>query len=407
MTESINAPRRSDRPKTPNPRYRDNATQSETDEDNRAKHARRAESDRNPNPKRSRRDQLIGQRRKTPDSNDVDPETAPDPPHSNEITYGATNELRIIAINCGGHLYRDRKLVADYVGITHPDVLVISETGLDDYYARQCTVYDTIAGYTWQHLTRDQVRKGRNRAISLLIRDKWLALIPKVEGNEDVCALYFTVRLEKWNIIVLAVYGEPDAPNQYWNKLQEWVKKVTTSTDRIIIIGDLNIAPNPRIDRFSPGAEHLTTSGIATLRRILEENQLEDIWRTTHGSHVQYTYKARREDENAPRPMSRVDLALTSTSLHDHITSCEILSGYGELTADHEPIELIVRLPRPIPNMEPIAPPPETRITEINVRALTDPKAKEEYQQCSQTRCSRRSTTQRTRRMRTQHSKTR
>lgn len=390
MTDPEQLRRRSSRRRTPNSRYTD--ADQDLDIEQAESKRRRVQNQRNrprdidtdtphATPKRSRTTQNTRHKRNRTDSDDetenhhITSEKAPQPT--------PTEQLQIMAINCGGRLYKYRQLIHEYVSATHPDILVLSETGLDDYHAGLCKVYATVSGYTWYHLTNSEVCDGRNRAISLLVQDKWLAFVAKVDPERDLCAFHISLRIDKWNIALLAIYGEPDAPPKYWEQLDKWISKTITPADRTIIIGDLNIAPDPQIDRYTHGdTQHRPTEATRIFKRILEQHQLEDIWRVTHGGRQQYTYRARRQDENAQRPMSRIDLALTSVTMHDNITSCEILSGYGELTADHEPIEVTVRLPRAIPNIEAnTSLPPETCVTEIQVRGLRDYLTKYAYQE--------------------------
>jgi exonuclease III len=323
------------------------------------------------------------------------------PPHKNgaagisnnrkakkKVRNGDTTEMKIIAINSQSTLHTNSTELETFVTTHRPDVLFVAETGLDEYSAMR---FQTPGGYTASHLyPKGGTEETKRRSISVFVADKWITLITpanmQVEHNRELCAIHFRIQLKKWNLLLVGAYGKSADTRTYWDTFRNWIEKNAKPADRVVIIGDLNVAPQPQRDRYTPeGSERAeATSQTRALREMCEAAELIDIWREKHPHKIEFTWHALRklDTPDTEIPKSRIDLALISLALREHIPRCEILDELGTLTPDHRPIALNLILPEPITNMEqhPKALPEISRKV-IDVKKLQEADIKEKYQQ--------------------------
>ncbi len=115
-------------------------------------------------------------------------------------------------------------------------------------------------------------------------------------------------------------------------------------TPRLLIAGDLNIAPSD-LDVYDPpafaGSTHVTPAERSRLQAILDRG-LHDAYRELHPDTVQYTWWDYRAGHFHKGLGLRIDLALVSTELAAGLRSCGIDRDYrkGFKPSDHAPLLL-------------------------------------------------------------------
>jgi exonuclease III len=288
----------------------------------------------------------------------------------------STDCFKIMSVNVHGALVNRQDALSVFIADHSPDFLFITETGLKRYHLRKMM---KIRNYTHTHV----VTKEASRGISLYIEDKWLPFIMPVNltetHNEELSAIHFSVHHIATPIHVIGLYGNPsEGRAAYWEKMHVWIERVTNASDRVILIGDMNEAPDPIVDREQLGG--LGRAPCAPFSRLLKEGAYADVWRMLHGEKKQFTFMAARK-KAAEAPRSRIDLVLASKNMLDSVPHCEILD-MPPLCTDHFPIEAIVNLPehiRNMPNKE--QPLPEIPIHTFNVELLRDPAVASQYQE--------------------------
>jgi len=113
----------------------------------------------------------------------------------------------------------------------------------------------------------------------------------------------------------------------------------------LLIVGDFNVAPSDR-DVYEPtwleGSYHTAAAEREDLRHILREGELVDVYRHLHPDDHGYTCWDQREGHYARDYGLRIDLALASSRLAEHITRCEVKHAYrqGRRPSNHAPLEL-------------------------------------------------------------------
>jgi exodeoxyribonuclease-3 len=113
----------------------------------------------------------------------------------------------------------------------------------------------------------------------------------------------------------------------------------------LLIAGDFNVAPSDR-DVYEPtwleGSSHTAAAEREDLRQILREGELVDVYRHLHPDEHGYTCWDQREGHYARDYGLRIDLALASSRLAEHITRCEVKHAYrqGRRPSNHAPLEI-------------------------------------------------------------------
>ena len=113
----------------------------------------------------------------------------------------------------------------------------------------------------------------------------------------------------------------------------------------LLIAGDFNVAPSDR-DVYEPtwleGSYATAAAEREDLRHILHEGELVDVYRHLHPDDHGYTCWDQREGHYARDYGLRIDLALASSRLAEHITRCEVKHAYrqGRRPSNHAPLEI-------------------------------------------------------------------
>jgi exodeoxyribonuclease-3 len=113
----------------------------------------------------------------------------------------------------------------------------------------------------------------------------------------------------------------------------------------LLIAGDFNVAPSDR-DVYEPtwleGSYQTAAAEREDLRHILNEGELVDVYRHLHPEDHGYTCWDQREGHYARDYGLRIDLALASSKLTEHITRCEVKHAYrqGRRPSNHAPLEI-------------------------------------------------------------------
>jgi exodeoxyribonuclease-3 len=113
----------------------------------------------------------------------------------------------------------------------------------------------------------------------------------------------------------------------------------------LLIAGDFNVAPSDR-DVYEPtwldGSSHTAAVERAQLREIMQEGELLDVYRHLHPDEHGYTCWDQRDGHYARDYGLRIDLALASSRLAEHIVRCEVKHAYrqGKRPSNHAPLEI-------------------------------------------------------------------
>lgn len=113
----------------------------------------------------------------------------------------------------------------------------------------------------------------------------------------------------------------------------------------MLIAGDFNVAPSDR-DVYEPtwleGTYHTAPAERRDLSMILREGELVDVYRSLHPDEDGFTCWDQRGGHYARDYGLRIDLALASGNLVEHVTRCEVKHAYrqGRKPSNHAPLEI-------------------------------------------------------------------
>jgi exodeoxyribonuclease-3 len=113
----------------------------------------------------------------------------------------------------------------------------------------------------------------------------------------------------------------------------------------LLIAGDFNVAPSDR-DVYEPtwleDTYHTALAEREELSQILNEGELVDVYRHLHPDERGYTCWEQRGGHYARDYGLRIDLALASSRLAEHIVRCEVKHAYrqGRRPSNHAPLEI-------------------------------------------------------------------
>lgn len=116
----------------------------------------------------------------------------------------------------------------------------------------------------------------------------------------------------------------------------------------MLIAGDFNVAPSDS-DVYEPswleGSYHTAPAEREDLQKILNEGDLVDVYRDLHPDEHGFTCWDQRGGHYARDYGLRIDLALASSKLAEHIMRCEVKHAYrqGRRPSNHAPLEIELR----------------------------------------------------------------
>lgn len=232
--------------------------------------------------------------------------------------------------------------VLDWLGANAPDVLALQETKLTDenfpLEAVEAAGYRAV--YAGQK-TYNGVAVLSKRPATDSVRD-----IPELD---DPARRILAATIDGVRVVNLyVVNGQAVDSDKYAYKL-EWLDKVTRyvaqelrAHERLIVLGDFNIAPEDR-DVHDPGKWHekilCSTRERDALRTLLDAGFV-DAFRLFHEDAGHFSWWDYRSGAFRRNLGLRIDLILASRSLGKACTACTIDAGPRKLErpSDHAPV---------------------------------------------------------------------
>ena len=232
--------------------------------------------------------------------------------------------------------------VLDWLAKARPDVLAIQETKVTDEQFPKLEI--NAAGY-------DVVFAGQKayNGVALISRSKGKDIVTDVPDLDDAQRRILGATIGATRILNLyIVNGSEVGSDKYAYKL-EWLEKVTryvqaqlAEHERLIVLGDFNIAPDDR-DVHDPQAWHekilCSTPEREALRAMLQLG-LCDTFRLFDQPEAVFSWWDYRAAAFRRNRGLRIDLILASNALSTACTSCHIDKEprKWERPSDHTPV---------------------------------------------------------------------
>ncbi|HWY17367.1 MAG TPA: exodeoxyribonuclease III [Solirubrobacteraceae bacterium] len=256
-----------------------------------------------------------------------------------------TDRIRVVSWNVNGIRARWPRLV-ELLEEQQPDVVCLQETRCPDHRFPYGQLRDL--GYEAQHSC------GRGGAgVAILVRadhevdKRSLAL----DHDHDMAAgRWLQVSLD--GLTISSVYvpagslEEADDAEAKLAFLEAIARQVYGEQERpLLITGDFNVAPTDQ-DVYEPewliDSSHTGAAERESVREIIAEGELVDVYRRLHPGERGYTCWDQRDGHYARDYGLRIDLALASEHLTPYVTRCDVNHAYrqGRKPSNHAPLEI-------------------------------------------------------------------
>lgn len=146
--------------------------------------------------------------------------------------------------------------------------------------------------------------------------------------DKDGRIVLLNIQINDTIFSIVCLYGPNNttARKSFFKKVDLFVKENGIGIP--IIGGDFNETLK-NIDRISPSNNHKNNKPVSSLKSLLKDNNLIDIWRVMNENIQQFTW--RRKDKSQA---SRIDLILIDSNLRPQIDTCKIKPATIQYT-DH------------------------------------------------------------------------
>ena len=258
--------------------------------------------------------------------------------------------LRIITWNVAGLrglLRRAPQALADLLKEQTPDLLCLQETRLQERDIAAMQQLDILRPYflLW-HCSTDRLGHA---GVAMFSRRRPTTYRCGLPGAAfDTCGRALSVALN--GIVFINVYV-PNAGDQLKNlrpRLRQWdpalgayVASLTEHGHKVVLLGDLNVAPQP-LDVYDPlRLQH--SAGFSpqerrSFARHLLAQGLVDVWRHLHPNQQQFSFFSWRGGMRAKQKGWRLDHFLLPQQLLPQVVDCSILPT--PTASDHQPVRL-------------------------------------------------------------------
>ncbi len=265
--------------------------------------------------------------------------------HRDESTDAAEKKIRVISWNVNGIRARWPRL-AELLSEQQPDVVCLQETRCPDHRFPYGPLRDL--GYEAQHSC------GRNGAgVAILVRaDHEVGQRSLALDNDHGMAAGRWLQITLDGLTISSVYvpaGSLDEEHDTDAKLaflEAIARQVYGEQERpMLIAGDFNVAPTDQ-DVYEPewlqDCSHTGAAERESVREIIAEGKLADVYRRLHPEERGYTCWDQRDGHYARDYGLRIDLALASEQLTPYVTRCDVNHTYrqGSKPSNHAPLEI-------------------------------------------------------------------
>jgi len=261
--------------------------------------------------------------------------------------------LRIATWNICGWAASQKKGFKRYVEAEDPDILVLSETKVND------VPVDPLLKQRYPHQYWSISAKKSYSGLAILSKHEALSVDMTLPGHPDPSSVkgrIVTLEFEAFYLIGTYVVNAGTQlktleQKKVWNTHFDAYLRNLDKTKPVIWTGDLNVAPT-ELDLKNAKKNWNKTAGYTEVettafKNILElpddpdANKFVDVWRKMHPEDQQYTYFSYRFDCRLKGIGWRLDMFVLSERLSDRAKMCEIRGEiYG--ASDHCPVVLEV-----------------------------------------------------------------
>ena len=164
-----------------------------------------------------------------------------------------------------------------------------------------------------------------------MIKDKVEAETELVHKDDTGNILAIRFSFDTHCITLINIYGPNDDEPNFFHRIETIVNNQQEQNDHIIIAGDYNLVLNQAQDTHNYRQEHHRNAK-RTLKQIMQEQNLVDIWRLRNPEKKQFTWFNAQSTK-----MARLDNFVISSHTQEIISDCSIQNTFR---SDHSIISL-------------------------------------------------------------------
>ena len=226
--------------------------------------------------------------------------------------------ITIIAVNIASAMLNKVDKLRDYVHTYNPDFLVVSENGLKKVKLERKKMWmeGMIPNYRAYHVpdAEKDSRISGGKGISAFVHETWAPFVESVAVDQKLRLVHIKIRHPRKKVHLVGLYAPAsnDQKREYWRDLNTWYGRQAMEDDDVVLIGDMNVTPDRRVDTTNTEKRHLPGSGVSAFDVFMEERNLQDAWRTQHPAETGFTW-IRTASKNALE--TRIDLALCTKNI--------------------------------------------------------------------------------------------
>ena len=236
------------------------------------------------------------------------------------------NTLKVLSANCQGLQNLSKRTdVLSYFKTKNPNILCLQDTHWTDndrQNVKKLWGYDIFLNGM----------KSNARGVAILLNKNFEYEVVESNYDDEGNYLYVQLKIDNEFFNIVTIYGPNKDDPLFYTKVKSLLQNNTAYT---IICGYFNLVLDPTKDTYNYKHINNPKARLSVLN-LMKDLNLVDVYRCIHPDKNNFTWRKRN-----PLKQARLDYFLTSNSLLDLITDCQIRPGYR---SDHSMIELNIQL---------------------------------------------------------------
>jgi len=236
--------------------------------------------------------------------------------------------LNIITLNVRGMCKNvKRTTIFNWLKSKKADIICLQETF--------CT-QNNVEGFNfgWKGKSFHSLsNSAHSRGVCIMINNNINIKVINIHSSEDGRKILINIKHKEVNYTICSLYAPNNVNNRktFLDTAYTWISRHTIFNSKIIIGADMNTCLTTD-DRTSLQADPVAIN----LKRFCQRLRLTDAWTLNHNETSGYTYI----NPGNANIQSRIDYILTSNTMNEHITQCEINNSPAP---DHKALEINIQ----------------------------------------------------------------
>ena len=237
--------------------------------------------------------------------------------------------FKILSLNCHKRINTKIHLFINLIISQKIDIALFQETGILTEKTKH--IIQTTYGMSFYENKGTSISAG----VIMILTNKFKSNVHAYDTYDSfgrTQKLVIDIDSEKFTIVNIYAPATYKPRVQFYRELLPKIDKY-----QVIIGGDFNCLPNPRIDKIQanprPDLNTQANTDQIELKNYIIQNQLQDIWRIQNPNKLEYTFDNNRGSK------SRIDRFILTKDIDHKSTKASILKSD---LSDHKPITVTI-----------------------------------------------------------------